>query len=123
VEPIENIYYALGQLAYAVARVDGNIQNEEKMALHAILIEEAREHGIEFSGSEIIFELLNRDDTDVERSYAWALNEIKRNQQYFIPAIQEKFIKILERVARSYPPVVEEEKRILERFKKDIKAL
>lgn len=122
-EPLEDLYYALGQLAYAVARADGNIQNEEKMALQAVLVQEAREYGIEFANSSIIFELLQRDDTGVEKSYEWAMNEIRRNRQYFIPALQEKFIKILERVARAYPPVVEEEKRILERFKRDIRNL
>lgn len=122
-EPLENIFYALGQLAYAIAKADGNIQDEEKMALHSILVQEARRHEIELDISAIIFELLQRDNTDIERSYTWAMNELKRNSHYFVPAIREKFINILERVARAYPPVVPEERRLLERFKREVRML
>jgi uncharacterized tellurite resistance protein B-like protein len=122
-EPVENLYYALGQLAYAIAKADGNIQDEEKMTLHTMLIQEARAHGIDLDISNIIFELMQRDNTDSEKSYTWAMNELKRNSNYFIPVMCDKFIKILEKVARAYPPVVEEEKTLLERFKREVKTL
>jgi len=122
-EPVDNIYYALGQLAYAIARADGNIQDEEKMVLHSIVVQEARTHGIDLDISEIVFELMQRDNTDTETSYTWAMNELKRNKQYFVPVLREKFIKILERVARAYPPVVIEEKTLLERFRREVRGL
>ena len=121
-EPIENLYYALGQLAYAIAMADGNVQPEEKLALQAILAEEARKHGVG-EDAEIVFNLMERDETDAMKSYEWAMNELRRNSHYFIPALREKFVKILERISRAYPPVVEEEKRLLERFKREVKTL
>lgn len=122
-EPIESLYYALGQLAYAIARADGNVSPEEKLALQSILAEETREHGIGFENAEIIFKLMERDETDPMKSYEWAMNELKRNRHYFIPALREKFVRALERIARAYPPVVSEEKRLLERFKREVKVI
>jgi uncharacterized tellurite resistance protein B-like protein len=122
-EPIENLYYALGQLAYAIARADGNIQPEEKLALQAILAEETRDHGVDFDNAEIVFNLMERDETDALKSYEWAMNELKRNSHYFIPAIRDKFVQALERIARAYPPLVPEEKRLLERFKKEVREV
>ena len=122
-EPIENLYYALGQLAYAIAKADGDIQPEEKLALQSILAEETRDHGVDFDNADIIFRLMERDETNAIQSYEWAMNELRRNSHYFIPALREKFISALERIARAYPPVVAEEKRLLERFKRELKTI
>ena len=38
--PIQNLHYAIGQLAYCIARVDGKVQKEEREKFHDIVVSE-----------------------------------------------------------------------------------
>ncbi len=58
----ERLYYALGQLAYAVAKADGKINGEERQKLHDIVVKESNCHNHNINVSEIIFHLLDKGD-------------------------------------------------------------
>jgi uncharacterized tellurite resistance protein B-like protein len=121
--PVQNLYYALGELAYAMAKADGSIQREEKELFHEIVTEEVGNHNIDFDYSEIIFTIMEKDKTDVETSYNWAIKEIETNKHYFLPDLRKKFISVMERVAGAFPPVTIQERVLLDRFRNDIGAI
>ncbi len=119
--PLQNLHIALGELAYAIARADGVIQKEERKTFHDITVAELRCNDYDFDVSEIIFQILEKDKyVDTETAYDWAIKEIKLNKHYLSPQLKETFIKVMEKIAKAYPPVTSEEMNLLERFKKDI---
>jgi uncharacterized tellurite resistance protein B-like protein len=121
--PTQNLYYALGELAYAIAKCDGTIQEEEKRILHDIVSSEIRKENVDFDYSEIIFTIMAKDHTDSETSYHWALSEIKTNRHYFNEEYKDKFVKVLCKVAEAFPPVTSQEQSLIERFKTDVSKL
>jgi len=121
--PVQNLYFALGELAYAVAKADGQIQKEEKQLLHDIVTKEVNADNIDFDYSEIIFNIMGKDNADAETSYNWALQEMKLNSHYFKPELRNKFWDVLLKVAEAFPPVTPHEQKFLDRFKKDLKTI
>jgi hypothetical protein len=62
----QHLYYALGIMAYAVAKSDGEVQNEERQMIHKIVVEESG-HEIDFDYAEIIFSILQKEKQEAER--------------------------------------------------------
>ena len=120
---IENLHYAIGELAYTIARADGNVQKEERKKFHDIVESELQDEHIAFDVSDIIFQIMDKDKTDSGTSYKWAMNEIKLNSHYLSPELKIKFINILEKVAQAFPPVTKKEQAIIDEFKKDIAGI
>lgn len=120
----QNLFYALGEFAYAIALADGKIQQQEKQALRNILIEEFKDNGKEYDFTEIVFEVLRKDEIgNIETTYNLALKELKLNSHYLSPEMKEKFVRILQKVADAFPPATLKEVAIIEKFKRDISAL
>lgn len=118
--PLENLYYAAGELAYAVARADGQVQKEERLKFLEILKSEFGSEGEQSTG-EIIFHLMEkRGHFDPVSVYDMAMKTIRENSHYLSPALKEHFIALLEKVAAAYPPVTAAEHSIVSRFKEDI---
>lgn len=120
---IQNLYYALGELAYAIAKADGAIQNEEKQILHHIVISELKKNNFDIENIEIIPRFMEQDDVPVETTYREALDLMRTNNIYLSETLKEKFISFIQTVADAFPPVTIEEQSIIDRFKKDINEL
>jgi len=119
--PTENLHYAMGQLAYAIAKADGQIQKAEREKFATIVAAELRMHDEDFNVSEIIFKIIEDEKIiGTEEAYKSAMKQIHTNSHYLSPKLKETFIKVLEKVAKSYPPVTVDEMAILDKFKKDI---
>ena len=120
--PIENLHYAIGEMAYAVASADGKVQKEEREKFHDIVVSELKDD-YDFNISDIVFQIMDKDKTDSSTTYKWAINEIKMNSHYLSPKLKTKFINVMEKIAKAYPPITNEEREILEKFRKDIAPL
>jgi uncharacterized tellurite resistance protein B-like protein len=119
--PLENLHYAIGELAYCIARADGEVQKEERKKFEQILREELVEGEGQEKVGEIIFKLMDkRDYFDAESTYDLAMQTIKINGHYLSPTLKAAFIRLLQRVAEAHPPVTSEENAILIKFKTDI---
>ena len=119
--PKENLHYAIGQLAYAVAKADGEIQKEEREKFANIVAAELRMYDEDFSVSDIIFQVLDKEKfIKAKDAYDWAMDQIRLNSHYLSPKLKETFIKVMEKIAKAYPPVTIDEMEIIEKFKKDI---
>jgi uncharacterized tellurite resistance protein B-like protein len=121
--PLENLHYAIGEMAYAVAYADGKVQKEERKKFHDIVAAELRCKDYDFDISDIIFQIMDKDKTDSETTYKWAMDQIRLNSHYLGPKLKETFIKVMEKVAKAYPPVTAGEQNIIDRFKKDISGI
>lgn len=117
---IENLHYAIGQLAYVVAFSDGKVQKEEKEKFHKIVEQELQNKDYNFDVSDIIFQVLEKDKINPDTIYDWAIKEIKTNSHYLSPELKKKFISVMESVADAFPPVTTDESSIIDRFKNDI---
>jgi len=118
----QNLYYALGILAYAVAKADGVIQEEEGKLLREIVRSETN-HNMDFQYAEIIFQLLEKDNAGLDRVYEWALGEINKGRHHLTSEIKTKMIDVLYRIADAFEYITEEEEIIIHRFEKDLKSL
>ena len=120
--PLENLHYALGELAYAIAFADGEVQTEEQSKFTEFIQSQlAGNPYVDIAG--IIFKLLERKKGNSETAYDWAMNEVRLNSHYLSPELKNRFITILEKVAEAFPPVTKSEKDLLNRFKSDIAPL
>ncbi len=119
--PLENLHYAIGELAYAIAAVDGKVRKEQRQKFHDIVAAEIRCKDYDFDVSDIIFQILDRDkEHDAETMYKSAMHTINTNSHYLSPELKDTFIIVMEKVAKAFPPVTPAERKLLERFKKDI---
>lgn len=121
--PTENLHYAIGEMAYAIARADGAVQKEERQKFHDIVAAELRMKDQGFNISDIIFKIMDKDKTSTKDAYNWAMGQIRVNSHYLSPQLKETFIKVIEKVAKAYAPVTIDETDIIEKFKKDIAPL
>ena len=121
--PEENLYYAVGELAYAVAKADGAVQKQERDKFHQLVTKALKSGKQGFEISEIIFLIMERDKATLPDSYHWAIKEIKRNSQYLSPEMKKCFINTMALVAMAYPPVTIEESDLIKKFVQDIEPL
>ncbi len=75
--PRQQLCYALGELAYAVARIDGEVVKEERVKLHKVISEELSPVDYTFEISKIIFELVDKQNKDAETVYNDAVETIQ----------------------------------------------
>jgi uncharacterized tellurite resistance protein B-like protein len=121
--PVENLYYAIGELAYAIARADGEVQKEERRKFQDIVEAEMRCENYNFDISSIIFQIMVKDHESTETTYNWAMNQVRLNSHYLSPELKTTFLKVMEKVAKAYPPVTIEERNLIDKFKSDIEPL
>jgi uncharacterized tellurite resistance protein B-like protein len=122
--PLENLHYAIGELAYTIARADGEVQKEEKKKFLQIIRQELNKGEGHEKVGEIIFTLMDkREHFDPNSTYDMAMKTLRNNSHYLSPQLKANFIRLLEKVAEAYPPVTREENAILKRFKDDIRPI
>ncbi|MEX1002578.1 MAG: hypothetical protein WDZ35_10730 [Crocinitomicaceae bacterium] len=116
----QSLYYALGIFTYAIAKADGEIQKEEKEALRKIVKEET-DHNMDFQYVEIIFKLLQKDEAGFEDVHKWALDALENGKYYLTNEIKEQFIRVMKKVADSFPPKTGEEHELINQFIQEIR--
>jgi len=109
----QHLYYALGILAYAVAKTDGEIQSEERQMISDIVKQESG-HVMNFEYVEIIFGLLQRDNYESNKVYDWAINAFRLGEHYFTPKMKKQFVSVIQKIAEAFPPTTIEEKNLIE---------
>lgn len=114
--PTENLYYALGEMIYALAAADGEIQKAEKDNLHDILSKEFLPGQPPTAVSEIIFRIFQKDHLSVQDAFERGKRQFELNSHYLSPEMKVHFIKVMQQVAHAYPPVTSEEQRVLNDF-------
>jgi tellurite resistance protein len=110
-------------MAYAIAKVDGKVQREEREKFHDILSEELGDSGHLFDISDIVFQLFDKDKLDAKTAYEFAMHQVRLNSHYVSPEIKDKFNRVIERVAEAHQPVTSEEREMINQFKKEMEKI
>jgi uncharacterized tellurite resistance protein B-like protein len=121
--PLQSLYFALGEIAYAIAKSDGEIQKEELTKLHTILEEELNKYPNEIPTTEIIFEILKRGNQSPSIMFKRGINEIKLNASFFNDELRQHFINVIQKVAEAFPPITPEEMNYLIKFNKTLAGI
>lgn len=118
----QHLYYALGALAYAVAKSDGKVQDEEKQKVKEI-VNTGIQHTMDFNYTDIIFQILQKDKMGFKDVYEWAMKSFDTGKYHLTPEIKKQFIKVIEDVAAAFPPEDPNERALIARFSEDISKL
>lgn len=119
----ENLYYALGEIAYAVAKADGRIQKDEVQKFHGILEAELQVPSDSFSVADIIFHIMNKDHVDAETAYENGMHQMRLYSHHLTPEMKLSFLHVTEKVAHAFPPRLRSEENMIVRFRTDIAQL
>jgi uncharacterized tellurite resistance protein B-like protein len=113
----ELLYYGFGQVIYALAAADGEVQKEEWIKLQDILKEAHEKKEIEMDVAGIIFKLQKAQQTfsSVE-SLEMGLKNMKLGDNHLTPELYDHFLRILGKIANAFPPSTKDELRVMETF-------
>ncbi len=120
----ERLYYGLGLLAFAVAKADGKVDPEERKKLLDIVSTDSACKDPDIDISEIIFHILDKHDSfGQDMLYELAMKEFKTAHNFFEDDMFSDFPAVLEKVARAFHPITEEENKIIVRFRSDLEKI
>ena len=115
------IYRAIAELAYVVAKADKGLSAEERMAFYKIA---ATDLDYDSWAAQSRFELLDEViHPSIEKAYNDAIHELKKYKEHFTPDLKDKAILVLQKVAASCNGLSANEAFIIDRFKKDLQHL
>ncbi|MFI5148146.1 MAG: hypothetical protein ACHQRM_00320 [Bacteroidia bacterium] len=120
---IEALYYALGELCYAIAKSSGRMSQKEKDRLHEILKGEFREHNGLIDPAEIIFHILQKEGMDSKTAYSWAIHEMKLNSEYMSESLKAHFVHVIQKVVNNFPSVTTEERLLISDFIQELNKI
>lgn len=110
----ERLYDAFGELIYAIAMADGEVQEVEVEALRKIINSHPWASEIKWS-----FDYEKSKNNTVEDAYKKAVIACKENG----PDPEYKYLlEVMEQVAEAFDGVVPSEKQIIENFKHELEA-
>lgn len=115
------IYRAIGELSYVVAKADHGLSAEEKAAFYRIAREE-----LDFDSwaAESRFELLDEVvQPSIDRAYNEALHELRKYSEAMTDDLKQKAMTVLQRVAATCQGLSAKETFVLDRFRKDLQSL
>ncbi len=121
--PTDNMYYAAGEVAYAIAMADGQLQKEEKDRFQEILKREFNGKISEANTAEIIFKLFQKEKVSANYAYEAAMHTLNANSHYLSKAMKEHIIHVIEHVASSFPPVTQAEMDMISKFIIDVSKI
>ncbi len=116
-----NLFRAIGELSYVIAKSDGNISKIEKLVFEEALKEEL---GTEGWLAKDRFDMLASQGmkAGLQETYLRVLFMFKQNKIGLNNELIEKFINILEKVA-GVSGITDEEIEIIEKFKTDVSII
>lgn len=119
---LRNIHSAMGSLAYAIAKADGVIQDEEKKIIQKLAQQEFELSEADNEWIAKMFSQLETDNISLEDAYRFALDtlEANRGEYDFTEGLKQKCVSFMEKVSLAFEGISNEEQVVIERFKKDM---
>lgn len=115
------IYRAIAEMAYVIAKADKGLSAEERMTFHKIVEEE-----LDFNSwvAQSRFELLDEvTQPSIDIAYNEALHDLKKYREHLTDELKQKAIRVLQKVAEACSGYSEKERLIIDRFKSDLKTI
>ncbi len=123
---LQQIYYALGLLAYSVAKADTNLTMRDRKELSQLLLDSATENDYAFAESfaNMIPHILEKERKDVDSTYNWVLYTLKANLKELNKKVKKSFISTIGKVVNRFPSSDHNSNvTILDRLNKDLNNL
>ncbi len=119
---LQNIHIAMGSLAYAIAKADGTIQEEEKNVIKKLAQKEFELSDTDNEWISSMFTQLEKDNISLDDAYTYAIDTLESNRfdLDFTDSIKVKCITFMEKVSESFDGISGEEQVLIERFKVDM---
>lgn len=115
------IYRAIAEMAYIIAKADKGLSGEERIAFHKILEEDL---DYESWAAQSRFDLLDEViQPSIEEAYNDAIHELRKYKEHLTPALKNKALLVLQKMAASVNGLTQNEAFIIDRFKKDLRDL
>ena len=121
--PRQYLCYALGELAYTVAKADGEVTKVERQKLADIVSKDLSPIDFDFEIAKIIFEMVDKQNKKLETVYKDAVETIQCFSDSFDDKMKLTFLRTLEKIERAEPPIANAQKELLQNFRQEIKAL
>lgn len=115
------IYRAIAEMAYVIAKVDRGLSSEERRAFYDVITEE-----LEYDAwaAQSRFELLDEIvDPTIDKAYNEAMHDFRKYKKYLTPEMKEKTIRVVQRVADACHGLNEKEAFIIDRIRKDFEKI
>ncbi len=119
---LQNIHIAMGSLAYAIAKADGVIQDEEKLTIRKLAQKEFELSDADNEWISNMFDKLEKDNISLDESYNYAIDTLEANRYDFdfTDSVKKKCLSFMEKVSESFDGISGEERVIIDRFKIDM---
>jgi hypothetical protein len=116
-----NLYRAIGELAYVIARSDSLLTQLEKTVFREAVKEELGEEGWATIDR---FEYLdhNNQKPTLDQSYNRAIYTFRQNRQALSPDLAERFVSLLEKVG-GVSGITDRETLVIEQFQADLSKI
>lgn len=115
-----NLYRAVGELAFVIAKADNVLRESERQAFHKVIVEDFGENSWI---AEDRFSLIESTPTsDVESTYNHVIFLIRQNKNALSDELVGKFIHVIEKVAE-VANVHRNQYKYITRFKTDLETM
>ena len=121
--PVEEIYYGLGEICYAVTRGEKTNSSKKTEVFHKILEDEFKGQKAEFDAAEIIFQILERGEVAPKTAFQWGLHELKLHSQYLSDSLKQHVISIVNKMASAFQPAGAQAKSFIQNFCQEINSI
>ncbi len=118
--PLENLHYAIGLLAYAVAFADGEVQKEERREFYNFITQELQRNHLEFEVSETVFAMLDKHNSGKDEMYSTGIKQLRANSHHLSPDLKASFIELVEKVGAAYQLPSSEEALLLDQIRAEL---
>ena len=118
-----HIYYTFGQLAYAIAKADEDLNEKEKEKLRDIFVECFSDGSNLADFSEIIDHVLIKSKKEFESTYNWAIHSLKIHGNQVDTLVKEQGARLLEKVIAEIPSRHIDGNELINRFRKDLDVI
>jgi len=113
------IYRAIAEMAYVIAKADKGLSAVERMAFYKIAEEEL---DYESWAAQSRFELLDEVmQPSIEKAYNDAIHDLRKHKKYFTDELKDKAVVVMQKIAASCNGFSSYEAFIIDRFKNDLK--
>lgn len=127
----KQFYIELGRLLYAIAKSDGEVQDEEISEFYKLVKEEllpledsTDEFGTDRAFyTEFEFEALFDREATVNETFISFIKYMKANKPEITPKIKEVCLSAVNRIAEAYAGIEESEKFFIDRLKHELDEL
>ncbi|MBL7856272.1 MAG: TerB family tellurite resistance protein [Cyclobacteriaceae bacterium] len=115
------IFRAIAEMAYVIAKADKGLSSEERMAFHKIVEEEL---DYESWAAQSRFELLDEvTQPSIDKAYNEAMHDFRKYKDHLTDELKRKIITVMQKVAEACSGLSDQEALIIDRVKKDLQQL